>query len=167
MQKIMVAHDGSKSSDKALKKAIELTTSFNASLTIIAVVPELYLTELPDVDRNRITDSLTQETNDSMEKIRKALSGKSIDVKTVIRQGDPAEKILETAQKMKVDLIITGSHGRHGTKKFLLGSVSSKVLSCAPSKGHMPEHRHTGRLFYHNPPRLDKKAYRRAFKRIA
>jgi nucleotide-binding universal stress UspA family protein len=51
-----------------------------------------------------------------------------MDVKTVIRQGDPAEKILETAQKMKVDLIITGSHGRHGTKKFLLGSVSSKVV---------------------------------------
>jgi nucleotide-binding universal stress UspA family protein len=128
MQKILVAHDGSKSSDKALKKAIELTTNFNSSLTILAVVPELYLTELADVDRNRISDSLTRETNDSMEKIRKSLSGKSIDVKTVIRQGDPAEKILETAQKMKVDLIITGSHGRHGTKKFLLGSVSSKVV---------------------------------------
>jgi len=54
MQKILVAHDGSKSSDKALKKAIELTTNFNASLTILAVVPELYLTELADVDRNRI-----------------------------------------------------------------------------------------------------------------
>ena len=128
MQKILVAHDGSKSSDKALKKAIELTTNFNSSLTILAVVPELYLTELGDADRNRITDSLTRETTDSMEKIRKALSGKSIDVKTVVRQGDPAEKILETAQKMKVDLIVTGSHGRHGTKKFLLGSVSGKIV---------------------------------------
>ena len=54
MQKILVAHDGSKSSDKALKKAIELSISFNGSLTVVAVVPELYLTELPDVDRNRI-----------------------------------------------------------------------------------------------------------------
>jgi nucleotide-binding universal stress UspA family protein len=128
MQKILIAHDGSKSSDKALKKAVEISLKFNSSLAILAVVPELYLTELTDVDRNRIADSLTRETNDSMEKIRKSLSGKSMDVKTVIRQGDPAEKILETAQKMKVDLIITGSHGRHGTKKFLLGSVSSKVV---------------------------------------
>jgi nucleotide-binding universal stress UspA family protein len=128
MQKILVAHDGSKSSDKALKKAVEMAVSFNASLTVLAVIPELYLTEISDVDRNRIFDALSHETSESMEKIRKSLSGKSIEVKTLIRQGDPAEKILETAQKMKADLIITGSHGRHGTKKFLLGSVSSKVV---------------------------------------
>ncbi|MCX8030409.1 MAG: universal stress protein [Thermodesulfovibrionales bacterium] len=128
MQKILVAHDGSKASDKALKKAVELFINSNASLTVLSVVPELYLTELPEEDRNRIARTLEEETRQAMEKIRKSLSGKSIDVKTVIRQGDPAEKILETAQKMKVDLIVTGSHGRHGAKKFLLGSVSSKVI---------------------------------------
>lgn len=128
MQKILVAHDGSKSSDKALKKAVEMAVNFNASLTVLAVVPELYLTELSDADRNRIFEALSRETAEAMEKIRKSLSGKSIVVKTLIRQGDPAEKILETAQKMKVNLIVTGSHGRHGTKKFLLGSVSSKIV---------------------------------------
>ncbi|HMK43865.1 MAG TPA: universal stress protein [Dissulfurispiraceae bacterium] len=128
MQKILVAHDGSKASDKALKKAIELSVSLRGSLTILSVVPELYLTELTDAERSRIVESLTRESADSMEKIRKTLSGKSIEVKTLVRQGDPAEKILETAQKMKVDLIVTGSHGRHGTKKFLIGSVSSKIV---------------------------------------
>ncbi|WP_333654109.1 universal stress protein [Dissulfurispira sp.] len=128
MQKILVAHDGSKSSDKALKKAVELAINFNASLTVLAVIPELYLTELSDADKNRIFEALSRETAEAMEKIRKSLSGKSMEVKTLIRQGDPAEKILETAQKMKVDLIVTGSHGRHGTKKFLLGSVSSKIV---------------------------------------
>ncbi|HSB51746.1 MAG TPA: universal stress protein, partial [Dissulfurispiraceae bacterium] len=78
--------------------------------------------------RHRVLEALSRETTDAMERIRKSLSGKSMEVKTLIRQGDPAEKILETAQKMKVDLIVTGSHGRHGTKKFLLGSVSSKVV---------------------------------------
>ncbi|MCL4457968.1 MAG: universal stress protein [Nitrospirae bacterium] len=128
MQKILVAHDGSKSSDKALKKAVELAVKFNTSLTVLSVIPELYLTELSSVDRSRIFDALSRETTEAMEKIRKSLSGKSMDVKTLIRQGDPAEKILETAQKMKAELIVTGSHGRHGTKKFLLGSVSSKVV---------------------------------------
>lgn len=128
MQKILVAHDGSKSSDKALKKAVELAVNSNASLTVLSVVPELYLTEFSDEDRNRIARTLEEETRQTMEKIRKSLSSKSIEVKMVIRQGDPAEKILETAQKMKVDLIVTGSHGRHGAKKFLLGSVSSKVV---------------------------------------
>lgn len=128
MQKILVAHDGSKSSDKALKKAVELAMNLNASLTVLSVIPELYLTELSEVDRNRVLEALSRETTDAMERIRKSLSGKSMEVKTLIRQGDPAEKILETAQKMKVDLIVTGSHGRHGTKKFLLGSVSSKIV---------------------------------------
>jgi nucleotide-binding universal stress UspA family protein len=128
MQKILVAHDGSKSSDKALKKAVEMAISFNASLTVLSVIPELYLTELSDADRSRIFNALSKETTEAMEKIRKTLSGKSIEIKTLIRQGDPAEKILETAQKMKADLIVTGSHGKHGTKKFLLGSVSSKVV---------------------------------------
>ncbi|MFZ5997170.1 MAG: universal stress protein [Nitrospirota bacterium] len=131
MQKILVAHDGSKSSDKALKKALEIAVGLNGSLTVLAVVPELYLTELPEADRGRIFESLSEETREAMEKIRKSLSGKSIEVKTLIRQGDPAEKILETAQKMKVDLIVTGSHGRHGAKKFLLGSVSTKVVDHA------------------------------------
>lgn len=128
MQKILVAHDGSKSSDKALKKAVELAVNSNASLAVLSVVPELYLTELSEEDRNKIAKTLEEETRQAMEKIRKSLSSKSIEVKTVIRQGDPAEKILETAQKMKVELIVTGSHGRHGAKKFLLGSVSSKVI---------------------------------------
>ncbi|MCL0037914.1 universal stress protein [Thermodesulfovibrionales bacterium] len=128
MQKILVAHDGSKSSEKALKKALELAVNFNASLSVLSVIPELYLTELPDMDRERIFESLSTETTNTMEKIRKSLSGKSIEVKTLIRQGDPAEKILETANKMKVDLVVTGSHGKHGTKKFLLGSVSAKIV---------------------------------------
>ncbi|MCL0042256.1 universal stress protein [Thermodesulfovibrionales bacterium] len=128
MQKILVAHDGSKSSEKALKKALELAINFNASLSVLSVIPELYLTELPDMDRERIFESLSTETTNTMEKIRKSLSGKSIEVKTLIRQGDPAEKILETANKMKVDLVVTGSHGKHGTKKFLLGSVSAKIV---------------------------------------
>jgi nucleotide-binding universal stress UspA family protein len=100
----------------------------NSSLTVLAVVPELYLTELSDADRQRITEVLKRETEDNMERIRKSLSGKPIEIKFLVREGDPAEKILETAHKMKVDLIVTGSHGKHGTKKFLIGSVSAKVV---------------------------------------
>jgi nucleotide-binding universal stress UspA family protein len=131
MKKILVAHDGSKLSDKALKKGVEIAVRFGASLTVLSVIPDLYLTELSDLDRQRIVEALTEETKNAMEKIRISLSGKPIETKTIIRQGYAAEKILETAQKMKVDLMVVGSHGRHGARKFLLGSVSSKVVDCA------------------------------------
>jgi nucleotide-binding universal stress UspA family protein len=131
VKKILVAHDGSKLSDKALKKAVEIAAAFDASVVVLSVIPDLYLTELSDMDRERIMTALRDETNLAMEKVRVSLSGKSMDTKTIIRQGSAAEKILETAQKMKTDLLVLGSHGRHGAKKFLLGSVSSKIVDYA------------------------------------
>jgi nucleotide-binding universal stress UspA family protein len=131
VKKILVTHDGSKASDKALRKAVEIGNKFESTIMVLSVVPELYLTELSDVDRQKILETMTEETRNAMEKIRAQLAGKSIDTKIMLRQGDPAEKILETAKKLKVDLIVTGSHGRHGAKKFLLGSVSSRVVDYA------------------------------------
>ncbi len=131
MKKILIAHDGSKSSDTALKQAIEIADKFGSSLTVISVVPELYLTELMEMDRIRILETLTEEAKKIMDKIKTKTAG-SRPVKTVIAQGNPAEEILETAKKIKADLIVTGSHGRHGAQKFLLGSVSSKIVDHSP-----------------------------------
>jgi len=130
MKKILIAHDGSKSSEKALKKAFQISETFGSSLTVLSVIPELYLTELMEMDRARILDTMAEETREMMEKI-KAKSKHVKSLKTVIKQGDPAEEILKTAEKMKADVIITGSHGRHGAQRFLLGSVSSKIVDHA------------------------------------
>lgn len=130
MKKILLAHDGSKLSEKALKKAVEIAEKFGSSVTVVSVVPELYLTELMEIDRIRILESLTDETKKTLEKIKTRVKGIRA-IKTVIKQGNPAEEILETAKKIKADLIITGSHGRHGAQKFLLGSVSSKIVDYA------------------------------------
>ena len=66
----------------------------------------------------------------TMQKIKTKTVG-SKPVKTIVVQGNPAEAILETAKKIKADLIVTGSHGRHGAEKFFLGSVSSKIVDHA------------------------------------
>jgi len=131
MKKILIAHDGSKSSEKALKQAFEIADRFSSSVTVISVVPELYLTELMEMDRLRILETLTEEAQKIMDKIKSKAVG-SKPVKTIVAQGNPAEEILETAKKIKADLIVTGSHGRHGAQKFLLGSVSSKIIDHAP-----------------------------------
>jgi nucleotide-binding universal stress UspA family protein len=130
MKKILIAHDGSKSSEKALKKGLRIAETFNATVTVLSVIPELYLTELMEMDRARILETMTKETKEMMEKI-KAKTGHMKSLKTVIKQGDPADEILNAAEKMKADVIITGSHGRHGAQRFLLGSVSSKIVDHA------------------------------------
>jgi nucleotide-binding universal stress UspA family protein len=130
MKKILIAHDGSKSSDKALKRGLEIAERFDSAVTVITVIPSLYLTELMEVDRERILQALSEDAEKTMAKIK--AGPKNIrSLKTVIRQGSPADEILKTAKKMNADVIVTGSHGRHGAQKFLLGSVSSKVIDHA------------------------------------
>ena len=47
---------------------------------------------------------------------------------TEIRYGDPADEIIKAAEEHAVDLVVLGSHGTSGIRRFLLGSVSDKVL---------------------------------------
>jgi nucleotide-binding universal stress UspA family protein len=53
-------------------------------------------------------------------------------VTTEARIGDVAETILEIAREQKVDLIVMGTHGRHGLAHLMLGSVAERVLRDAP-----------------------------------
>lgn len=130
MKRILVAHDGSKFSDTALKKAIDIAGKFDSTVTVITVAPELYLTDLLEVDKKRIQETLIQEAETVMRKVKQRAKGPK-PVKTVIKRGNPPEEIIETAKKIKADLIVTGSYGRHGAQKFLLGSVSSKIVDHA------------------------------------
>ena len=50
-----------------------------------------------------------------------------IEVETHAREGQPAEVIIDVAKQVQADLIVVGSRGLTGIKRFLLGSVSSKV----------------------------------------
>jgi nucleotide-binding universal stress UspA family protein len=53
-------------------------------------------------------------------------------VEARVAQGAPAEKIIETAKKEGVDLIIMGTHGRKGLERAIFGSVCDKVVRTAP-----------------------------------
>lgn len=131
MKNILLAHDGSRSSDKAMKKAFEIAQKFGSSISVISVAPELYLMELLEPDRKRIRDMLTEEAEKIMKQIAKKAKGIK-PIKTIIKQGNPADEIIKAARKIKADIIITGSHGRSGAKKLFLGSVSSRIVDHAP-----------------------------------
>lgn len=49
-------------------------------------------------------------------------------VDEVVRLGKPADEILKVASKKKVDLIVTGAKGMGAIARFLLGSISTKVV---------------------------------------
>lgn len=130
--RILIAHDGSAHADKALQEASKMAVLMAAELTIMTVAPDLCLTEVSDSECKLITDSLFSEAEGAMKKVTTELAAKGIKADIVIKDGHPAEKIIDTAKEIGADLIVVGSHGRHGAKRFFLGSVSAKIVEHAP-----------------------------------
>lgn len=130
--KILVAHDGSEQANKALKEAAAIAGKTGASLSIVSVVPDLCLTEVSANECKAITESLHSDAKGSMKKVTDEITAKGIKAEVLIKEGHPAEKIIDTAKEIGADMIVVGSHGKHGAKRFLLGSVSSKVVEHAP-----------------------------------
>jgi nucleotide-binding universal stress UspA family protein len=129
--RILVAHDGSAQADKALHEASRMAEKLGAELTIMTVAPDLCLTEVSDSECTLITDSLFSEAEGAMKKVTNQLAEKGLKAGIVIKHGHPAEEILDAAKVIGADMIVVGSHGRHGATRFFLGSVSSKIVEHA------------------------------------
>ena len=54
-----------------------------------------------------------------------------LDIEYLIKEGNPAKRILEDANEEDVDLIVIGSSGKTGFDKFIMGSVADKIVSSA------------------------------------
>ena len=72
-------------------------------------------------ERRQCVDELLADT-------KRRLAEAHFDVATEIRAGDARREILDSAAEWHPDLIVIGSHGRHGLERFLLGSVSESVV---------------------------------------
>jgi nucleotide-binding universal stress UspA family protein len=131
MKKILVAHDGSKASDKALLEAAAIAQKFGADLVIIAVVPNLCFSEI-GVDCDTVTGLYRAEIQGSMKGVKALLHDKSITAETIILEGKPADMIVDYSKSKNISLIVVGASGKQASERVILGSVSSKVVANAP-----------------------------------
>lgn len=79
-----------------------------------------------------LLDRLLRETRDLLAPYRERLDAAGVRYDERVLDGDPAGDICTVAQVEGCDLIVIGSHGSSGVSGLLLGSVSHKVLGCAP-----------------------------------
>jgi nucleotide-binding universal stress UspA family protein len=134
--RIMLATDGSKLSQKAVKSAIDLASKFNAELVAVKVIPRYVQTyfegsfTVADIDVKSIEAQWAAGAQQVLDKISSSAAAKGVSVKTsVIKSDDISEGLVKAANKMKVDLIVMASHGRKGIKRLLLGSETQNVLT--------------------------------------
>jgi len=119
-EKILVPLDGSKLAEASLPYAEELARKIGSQITLISVLPSG--SESDEDQYHHLHQVYIQEMN-------KTIKEKAIQVKSVIVTGDPAEQIVNYADKKNIDLIIMGTRGRSAIKRWVLGSVADKVVS--------------------------------------
>jgi nucleotide-binding universal stress UspA family protein len=129
-ENILVAVDGSKHSDAAFDVAMDITQKYSSQLFVLHVFQggtgSGTLVSSGVEDDNR---SIGQQILNSYE--AKAKERRLQNVRMLLQMGDAAQRIMETASKIKCKLLILGSRGRGGFKELLLGSVSHKITNHA------------------------------------
>lgn len=124
--KILVAIDGSESAKKAFTKSLLLALKCNSKLDLVHVVP----CELggDSATTFELIEQLQTKAKIILDEYRKEAIKNNIPIEVMLKQGDPAQIIIEIANASNYDLIITGSRGMSAFKELLLGSVTLKVI---------------------------------------
>jgi len=133
---ILAAIDGSEPSQHALTVAADLAQQQGATLTIVTVVPyapPLLMEDMTQAYMPEYQERLRKGYEQLLTKTTTALktSHPDLKTKTILKEGSPATKIIETAREQKTDLIVIGNRGTGGIATWLLGSVSRHITdSC-------------------------------------
>jgi nucleotide-binding universal stress UspA family protein len=119
---IVLATDGSRFADAATVTAVGMATFCKARATVVSVA-----SAGPGPDSRPEAELVVQRVVDHMR-------GEGIDAEGIVLEGRPDELIVAMAKERDADLIVTGSHGRTGLERILLGSTTERILndtSCA------------------------------------
>jgi nucleotide-binding universal stress UspA family protein len=136
IKNILVATDFGEPAEAALRYGEELSRKFGAQLHVLNVVADVALNAMVASGLPLALDDIQQQMEEtarqSLEALlpdpdRTALGAKLV----VLTSPSPAESILSYARDAEIDLIVIGTHGRHGLAQLFLGSVAQHVSRSA------------------------------------
>lgn len=133
-ERVLVAYDGSETSRKALDHAIHMAETNNKVELLI-----LHIFQLPQYFLGDAFATASPQVNEEIYEYAMQIEGQAKELvsflgdraKVEVLQGPPGQAILQYAEDHKCDMIILGSRGLSGLKKFVLGSVSLHVVQFA------------------------------------
>jgi nucleotide-binding universal stress UspA family protein len=135
--KILLAVDGSEYSAEAVKEVTTRPWPPQTTVRVLsAVVPvtppaaELWYDAGGSLERTQL--ELQERAEQLTAGIAERIRATGLTAETAVRDGEPRSVIVDEANSWSADLIIIGSHGYTGLKRWLLGSVAQSVVSHAP-----------------------------------
>jgi len=140
MKRILIALDNNAGAQRIAETGYELAEALRADIILMHVASDAtYYSSLnysPILGYNSFSNLNTVQTDtidelkkmgeDYLENVKWNLGDETIE--TIVKEGDYAENILQTAKEMNADMIVLGTHSRKGLDKVLLGSVAENVL---------------------------------------
>jgi nucleotide-binding universal stress UspA family protein len=133
MNAIVVGTDGSHGSETAVRKVIELAQRSGATVHLVCALPHAGTLERLGLTAKTDAVDMRGVAADVLARDERRLEEAGFDVQTYAREGDPADTILDVAGETQADLIAVGARGTTGLRRFMLGSVSSKLAHHAPT----------------------------------
>ncbi|NPA23750.1 MAG: universal stress protein [Crenarchaeota archaeon] len=126
VKKILVAYDGSEPAVKALLHGARIAKLCNAKLYVIHVVPlpEDYIS----LYEHEFASKALLEGQKLLERCKEIVKALGVEAEYILEKGDPARKIVETAERLDVDYIVIGHRGMGKWERILLGSVCERVV---------------------------------------
>lgn len=125
-ENILLPYDGSEGASEVLHHASELAHWADATIQVLYVA---------DTTRDSVTvveghtvDALARQGVDVVDEAAKTLDTLGVSYNTDVVQGNPAPTIVEYAERYDHDLVVMPTHGREGVSRYLIGSVSEKVV---------------------------------------
>jgi nucleotide-binding universal stress UspA family protein len=130
---ILVAHDFGDTAEPALAYAIAIAEKFHARITILHAY-ERPAYAYPDtlVENFEFESQVQSAAKKALAGLADRAKAAGVELAVMLRQGAPWKEIVATATETKADLLVMGTHGRHGVPRALLGSVAEKVVRSAP-----------------------------------
>jgi nucleotide-binding universal stress UspA family protein len=131
-KKILIPLDGSEIAERALMVAKTLVQDVDSELLLLSVtIPHQIVAEQSGVSvlyLEQAMDKSRQELSEYLQTVQRTVADLHCTVHVVVKEGDPASAIVDTAAEEGMDLIVMSTHGRSGFTRWMMGSVTTKVL---------------------------------------
>ena len=135
MLQILVPLDGSSLAEQALSCAVTLGRELPAEIVLLRVLTvSSQVSELMDAAGEKtgaMRRQIDVEADQYLQKVANRLRLTDLSVRSLVRDGPPAETILSCAEEMAVGQIIMATHGYSGIRRWTHGSVAERVLQAA------------------------------------
>ena len=127
---ILLPTDGEPASKVALEHAVELADRYDARLHVLYVVDTAAYASF-DAGAETIVSALRDQGEDAVESTVETADAAGVQTVSEVVSGSPHTEIVEYAANNGVDLVVMGTHGRTGLDRYLLGSVTERVVRTA------------------------------------